>query len=757
MLACMVFSTFIWAQIGKVGINTTSPAALLHVKDSSVLFSGPANVTFPYSAPPASGPGVRMMWYPQKAAFRAGHVGGQQWDKDSIGLYSFASGQNARASGIFAIAMGSDFVKADGNFAVALGGGTRATGNQSIAIGSYYATASGFASMVLGIDCHASGSHALAMGAATRSSGTSSTAFGHLTRAEGNYSTATGFQTIAKSYNSFVVGSYNDTTSLSPGSWQSPDPLFIIGNGSGFNDRKNAVTVLKNGRTGINTHMPVAMLHVKDSSVVFTGPSFIPPGANPPISGAGTRMMWYPNKGAFRVGHVDGGAWNKDSTGIYSIAGGYDVRASGANSVSFGLQNIASGQTAVALGTQLRATGFWSTAVGQGNLSSGTASFSSGSINTASGEFSTAMGGATMASGYTSTSLGYYTKAKSYASLAIGQYNDTTSISSGSWVTTDPVFIIGNGSVSARTNAFTVLKNAKTGINTASPDAMLHVIRDTPTNGPYNSNSAAIFEGDQGGFIQLSNDNAVQSGILSGNKLTAIRSALIFSPDSSVQIRTGGNTTRFRVEENGNVGIGTVTPQRLFHIRKDVSGATPLTSAVAVIENSGNAYINILTPNADEGAIFFGNPADPAHGGISYNSTLPNGLAFRVNGNSTKMVISSAGDVGINDNTPDAKLDVAGTTILGTNGTALNEIIKVTLAKDVSSIAAGGSLNVDFAVTNSALNSTVYISPETDLPNGMIIGYARVQAAGTVRVRFSNISAGAIDLANMDYYITVIR
>src|SRR5690348_17035476 len=78
------------------------------------------------------------------------------------------------------------------------------------------------------------------------------------------------------------------------------------------------------GRVGINTTTPSAMLHVKDSAVVFTGATTLPvtPG-NPPVSGAGTRMMWYPDKAAFRVGKIVSNYWDKDSIGDYSFAGGF--------------------------------------------------------------------------------------------------------------------------------------------------------------------------------------------------------------------------------------------------------------------------------------------------------------------------------------------------------------------------------------------------------------------------------------------------
>ena len=39
-----------------------------------------------------------------------------------------------------------------------------------------------------------------------------------------------------------------------------------------------------------------------------------------PATGAGTRMMWYPTKAAFRVGYVDGTQWDDGNIGDYSTA-----------------------------------------------------------------------------------------------------------------------------------------------------------------------------------------------------------------------------------------------------------------------------------------------------------------------------------------------------------------------------------------------------------------------------------------------------
>jgi hypothetical protein len=86
----------------------------------------------------AEGSGTRMMWYPQKASFRAGYVNGTQWDDANIGYFSVAIGQQVRASG-------------DGG--VAFGVRSTAAGSSTFAVGEDN-TASGAASVALGYHAH---------------------------------------------------------------------------------------------------------------------------------------------------------------------------------------------------------------------------------------------------------------------------------------------------------------------------------------------------------------------------------------------------------------------------------------------------------------------------------------------------------------------------------------------------------------------------------------------------------------------------
>lgn len=569
---------YIACDAQNVGIGISNPVARLHVSDSNVVFTGPSIV--PGSTtfnPPTQGAGTRMMWYPQKAAFRTGVVQSNQWDKDSIGRFSFAAGYNVKAKEDMSIAMGNGttasglsstaigyqsiasglystsigyqtlasnegsiamgyLTSSSGIASIALGNGSTATGNYSTAM-TAFSTASGAASIATGFGATASGDYSVALGPSTVASGNSSTAMGTGTTASGSFTTAMGMFSSAsgagatvmgmynkaKSNNSLVIGSYNDTTAT--------NRLFEIGNGTADNIRSNAMTVLQNGNVGINSVLPVARLHVADSNVVFTGPVTIPSTTsfNPPVQGPGTRMMWYPEKAAFRVGFVDGTDWDKDNIGNLSFAAGMNSRASGEgsfasgtravasgmgstamgyvvnasadNSTAIGAGSMASGEASTALGINNMATATFSMALGHFTTSSGVASFTTGTGTSASGEASTAMGFQTTAIGNESTALGYVTKARGYTSVAmghlniarsdyslvVGKYNDTTAA--------NRLFEIGDGAANnARSNAMTVLQNGNVGIGTVSPSNLTEII------GPASAAPVTLVIGNRGGF-----------------------------------------------------------------------------------------------------------------------------------------------------------------------------------------------------------------------------------------------------------------
>jgi hypothetical protein len=224
---------------------------------------------------PVSGAGTRMMWYPEKAAFRAGYVTVTQWDASNIGILSAAFGYNTTASGNASNAFGYN-TTASGSYSTALGYGTEASGSYSIAVGNN-ATASGNTSTALGFQTVASNYYSIAVGAYTTATNTAATALGYgntasgvgstvlgystiasggyatalgySTTASGNVSTALGDRTTAQAYASVAIGRYN-LIQGSATSWSATDPLFVAGNGSSSTP-SNALTLYKNGNLTI--------------------------------------------------------------------------------------------------------------------------------------------------------------------------------------------------------------------------------------------------------------------------------------------------------------------------------------------------------------------------------------------------------------------------------------------------------------------------------------------------------------------------
>ena len=246
---CLFISHLLIAQ--NVGIGTTIPLARLHVTDSNVVFSAAGNNPGIPGNPPLQGAGRRMMWYPDKSAFRVGLVEESQWDKNNIGTNSFASGFNTTASGIYSTAIGEE--------TVASGIGSTAMGSRTIA--------SGTNSTAIGINVNATGAFSTAMGGSTDATARWATAMGNGTIASGEISTAMGYRTISRGFTGTAIGMFNNpilATSQSVAT--SGTPLFIVGNGSDDNNRNNAMVVLKSGNVGIGTDAPAENLVVNSDA-----------------------------------------------------------------------------------------------------------------------------------------------------------------------------------------------------------------------------------------------------------------------------------------------------------------------------------------------------------------------------------------------------------------------------------------------------------------------------------------------------------
>jgi hypothetical protein len=249
---------------GQLGIGVgISPKTELHVGNGRRVLFGIDTL----------GNGDKLMFLPDLHAFRVGTVAtgaaSTYWNRDSIGLYSFASGLNTRAQGFGATAMGRD-TEATNSYAFASGFFSNADGQ--------YSTAMGF-----NTDAFALGSTAL--GYSTDAEANYSFAAGYFAEAQAIYSVALGNATRAQSYASMAVGRYN-VGGGNASSWVSTDPIFEVGIGTGPSTRANAITVRKNGNVGIGTTTPLDALQV-NGRLRFASIEYFEDGGSSEIAAGG--------------------------------------------------------------------------------------------------------------------------------------------------------------------------------------------------------------------------------------------------------------------------------------------------------------------------------------------------------------------------------------------------------------------------------------------------------------------------------------
>ncbi len=153
---------------------------------------------------PATGAGVRLMWFPGRYALRAGKVdsfGSTYWDLSNIGTGSVALGENVRASGNNSFAANLA-TTASGDESVALGNNGTASADRAFA---FNGTASGVGAIALGSSTQATSDDALALGPSSIAGGLASIVLGP-SIANGSFGVAIGLQNSASGNFSVAIG-----------------------------------------------------------------------------------------------------------------------------------------------------------------------------------------------------------------------------------------------------------------------------------------------------------------------------------------------------------------------------------------------------------------------------------------------------------------------------------------------------------------------------------------------------------------------
>jgi hypothetical protein len=469
------------------------------------------------------------------------------------------------------------------------------------------------------------GENSFATGYESKSRGMYSQAMGFKAIANGDYSTAIGKNAVANSINAFAFGDGANTAN------QDSYAFGALAQAQG----KGSYAI---GSTG------------RDTLGNLTGSMTIASGDY-----------------SFAIGQ------GSTASNILSFAIGSNITSSGKSSLAMGYNTIASASYSTAIGYNTTASGVSSTALGSYNVSSGSGSTAMGLFTKASGMYSTAMGSYfTEATGNYSTAIGRWVLARSMGMVAVGLYNEYYNGSPDTWVATDPVFVVGNGSQNdntspptvIRSNALTVLKNGYVGIGISSPSLLLHLKGNTASPNPsilfdpYEWNSTGDY-----GEIRFKNTGHYIRGEY-GNGMTFYDSDKFYF---------GG----------GNVGIGTPTPAYKLDVAGDITSRS-----MNAFRLRGTSYSQILRNDGSDFYFLYTNSGDPDglwNGFRPFRMNLATGNLYFHNNVFTVM---SGGNVGIGTNAPDQKFVVYNGTTTGRYTTSgWTHISDIRLKENITSVS----------------------------------------------------------------------
>ncbi len=356
--------------------------------------------------------------------------------------------------------------------------------------------------------------------------------------------------------------------------------------------------VAQEGRFGVGTDPPKANLHVSgNEGIVFSG-TFLPLGTTSnylPVSGPGTRLLWYPPRSALRIGTVSTANWNFNNQGLYTVGMGLNPLVEGNLSVAMG-------------GAQNQVTGVYASSVGGFN-------------NQAQGDFSLALGRNTQALHHgtwvwadnQNSPIGSVGEnqviLRASGGVAIGTSNiqQTGLTLSRSAPTGSILSLVGNETVSFQVSSNGLIRIGSSPISSPStgPPTKLSVLGDTglgtlASYGMLGIQPASTFDtvmmiiGNQGvatpammvtkelgvyigttpsfRFVDLEHPDLQTNGFIRVASGSVLADSYTFpdgqqlSGDPPNYVWQYRNTTPNIYFVSGNVGIGTTTPRHLLHL-----------------------------------------------------------------------------------------------------------------------------------------------------------------------------------------------
>lgn len=189
---------------------------------------------------------------------------------------------------------------------------------------------------------------------------------------------------------------------------------------------------------------------------------------------------------------------------------------------------------------------------------------------------------------------------------------------------------------------------------------------------------------------------------------------------------------RVRIDSSGNVGIGTTTPSKNLHVRKNANA-----EAAIVVENltAGTNSEADFTATSDLGSIYFGINSStyasaPGAGTTFIWSDAPSTMVFG-NNNNEFMRVDTGGNVGIAASPTSATLTVGGPVKLGTGGSQIGSMGTCSFSNLIN------TTDTSISCTGVPASTTVVVScsPTATLSNAAGVVFRGQGTVNTIMAR----------------------
>ena len=484
-----------------------------------------------------------------------------------------------------------------------------------------------------------------------------------------------------------------------------------IGTYAGTAGSTNGLVV--SGSVGVGTTSPQAILDVNGSGTSQS--AMLVPRDSTAMRPTGINGMLRYNTTNAQLETYSSGAWAGLATGAAG-SGSSQWTTSGAN-VYYSAGNVGIGTTSPTASLQVVGGGAPSI-----NVSSPSVSF---------------------------WSLGGATGAGQYSGIAIAGDSTLVSNSSSNTIITNEnggkITFATGATVGGDTAKLTILNGGNVGLGTTSPAQKLHV------NGNAEIDSTLYLNGSK---TYLQNDGVNQALV------NSIGSSLFFNSvgtaDSTLAYdfkTTSSNNSSLRILNNGNVGVGTTSPQAIL----DVNGTGASQSAMLVPRDSTamrptgiNGMLRYNTTNAQLETYSSG-----AWAGLATGSSGGGSSQWTTSG--SNIYYGGSGNVGIGTTAPDSVLNVS-TSVTGTQAPPTGTQLHVTAADSTPGrvlVDTFGTANPVFAMRaargTAAAPSAVQATDILGVLAGYGYGAASYSAVPRSRITFLPLIHGQIAIKVRQY------